>query len=506
MLVLCQILCSQRIFSGPHTQRGMWCRSFLLLLVSQQHYLCIRGASLRNPQRKKHGSVSHSKSAKVDSHHLHKPSKGDAPDSQCAKDTKEKYRNEAVAIEKCAESKGLQGKLAAAFKSDDQQGAFDACEDVLMNCVGLSMACAKQQIPAMLSRARQKKEKGQLVTSERGEQMEKTSAEPEHSLDSSQFPSQRGAVRKSASHHYSTQESENLPRQGAGKKISSHKSQTQDGAIELCNHNNLHVVLDVKANSRRLTFGDNAWEKLIQTAVNCKGSPAPTCLAASKSSCDLEATRCPCEFDMQNLPPLDHEYQYIAKEVLQKNEAALEGAFDSIRNRGAAVSDGMRMALVGLGGGMIAQYLISHSTQLSIDAIELNSDVIAAARAFFGVAKAESSGRLHVLEGDGQARLNEAPASRYGIVVVDCFGDGRVPASCRSKAFAEAVYRAMQPGAEMLQNVLVSRPDDSNLDEEVHKDLEELLDAYRKVFGQQAVEFQSKWTHGNGVVRAQKRR
>merc|ERR1719379_3060589 len=119
---------------------------------------------------------------------------------------------------------------------------------------------------------------------------------------------------------------------------------------------------------------------------------------------------------------------------------------------------------------MIAQYLLAHSAQLSIDAIELNGNVIAAARAFFGVANAESNGRLHVVQGDGQARLNDAPASTYGIVVVDCFGDGTVPASCRSESFVEAAYRAMQPGAVMLQNALVDRPDNISLDKEVRND------------------------------------
>jgi spermidine synthase len=210
---------------------------------------------------------------------------------------------------------------------------------------------------------------------------------------------------------------------------------------------------------------------------------------------------------MPSLPPLDHEYHYIAKEVLHKEEATVDGELVGIRTGGVAnAHGGLRMALVGLGGGMIAQYLIAHSAQLSIDAIELNGNVIAAARAFFGVANAETNGRLHVVQGDGRARLNDAPPSTYGIVVVDCFGDGRVPASCRSEAFVEAAYRAMEPGAVMLQNILVDRPDNPGLDKEVRNDLEELLDAYRKVFGRQEVELQSKWTHGNGVVRAQKRR
>jgi spermidine synthase len=213
---------------------------------------------------------------------------------------------------------------------------------------------------------------------------------------------------------------------------------------------------------------------------------------------------------MQKLPPLDHEYIYIADQVLQKEEQSLESMMGSSSIRGPRTEGehtGLQMALVGLGGGMIAQYLISHSTQLSIDAIEVNADVVAAARAFFGVTRAEKHGRLRVLQGDGLSTLGESSPAMYGVVVVDCFGGsaGRMPESCRSQAFAEAVYRAMKPGGEMLQNVLISRSDDATLDKEVRRDFEELLTAYRKVFGAYAVDLQSKWEHGdNAVVRARK--
>lgn len=466
---------------------------------------------MRNPQHKKHGS--HSKLTKVDNRQLHTPH--NTPDSQCDQHAKEKYRKEAVAIEKCAETKGFQTKIAQALKSDNHKGAVDACEDVLMSCVGLSMACAKQQIPFMLDRAKQKKARGQLEASKHTEQIMKDRADSESGSYSN--PGLFGApddvqraprlLRNSSMHKDTSRRSEHLERGAVPRPVEATESPKKQGVIELCNHNGLRVVLDVRSNSRQMTFGDKAWEKLVQTAVNCKGTPAPTCMAAAKSSCEMGAERCPCEFQMQKLPPLDHEYQYIAKEVLQKDETALDVAFGSIRDHAMAVMPRkLRMALVGLGGGMIAQYLISHSTQLSIDAIELNSDVIAAARAFFGIAKAESNGRLRVLEGDGLSRLNEGPPASYGVVVVDCFGKGRVPENCRSEAFVEAAYRAMEPGAEMLQNVLTSRPDDADLDKLVRKDLEDLLNAYRKVFGQHAVELQSKWAHGdNAVVRAQKR-
>jgi hypothetical protein len=460
----------------------MWRHIFLVSLSIQQHFVFSLGKTLRRPQQKQRSTHS-----KVRDHNLLPPPKREVQkESQCTKEVKEKYGKEAVAIEKCAEVRKFKKKLSEALKVNDRHEAFNICEDILMNCVGLSMLCAKQQIPLMLGRADEKKAKGQLET-----------LKQKDSSKGARIPD-KSDVAASARHMVQHQQTHSS---------SQAASQDTNGMLELCNHNGLRVVLDTHSNSRRMTFGDNAWEKLIQTAVNCKGEPAPSCRAATGSnSCDLSPKRCPCEFQMESLPPLDHEYIYIADQVIEQAEASLEKGWGSIRGPDTAVMPGgLRMALVGLGGGMIAQYLISHSIQLKIDAIELNADVVAAARAFFGVAHAESQGRLHVLEGDGASVLGEASPATYGVVVVDCFGAQGVPLDCRSQAFAEAAHRAMKPGGQMLQNVVISRPDDAALDKRLRQEFEELLAAYRKVFGEHAVELESKWAHGsNAVVRARK--
>merc|ERR1719473_1805868 len=60
---------------------------------------------------------------------------------------------------------------------------------------------------------------------------------------------------------------------------------------------------------------------------------------------------------------------------------------------------GSRLLLIGLGGGMLPQYLIEH-TELNVDAVELNGDVIRVARAFFGLPETEKSGQLQITQGD----------------------------------------------------------------------------------------------------------
>merc|ERR1719310_2086149 len=53
----------------------------------------------------------------------------------------------------------------------------------------------------------------------------------------------------------------------------------------------------------------------IQTSVHCRGKPKKSCFEAAHdgASCDLSSDRCPCDFHMPRLPPLDFEYNFIAK-------------------------------------------------------------------------------------------------------------------------------------------------------------------------------------------------
>lgn len=139
----------------------------------------------------------------------------------------------------------------------------------------------------------------------------------------------------------------------------------------------------------------------MQSMVHCVGATPATCSRGEgpPPSCEAYADRCPCEFDMQKFPAMDFEYSYISQSILDEHEKKLERAAKDTSLRGAGISswlgaeakqtvvdegsDDWRVALVGLGGGMLAQFLIEHSSGLSVDAIEVNSNVIDVARSFF---------------------------------------------------------------------------------------------------------------------------
>merc|ERR1719389_917300 len=127
---------------------------------------------------------------------------------------------------------------------------------------------------------------------------------------------------------------------------------------------------------------------------------------------------------------------------------------------GHNIADGSgRVLLIGLGGGMLPQYLIHH-TALSVDAVELNGDVIKVARAFFGLSAAEKEGSIHVTRDDGLKVVKRLAPSTYGAAIVDCFGDRRLPLNCRSRDFVDALYWVIRPGGEALQNVVTGNPDE----------------------------------------------
>lgn len=269
--------------------------------------------------------------------------------------------------------------------------------------------------------------------------------------------------------------------------------------VELCHVGNLHVILNSDLNIRQLTFGDNKMEPLIQTSVHCEGKPSSNCFKKHQgNACDLSVDHCPCNFDMPQLPLLDFEYRYIANRILPPADGQKKNSSNEVNSS--------HVALVGLGGGMLPQYLLEHNEGLVVDAIELNADVINVARSFFGVAKYESLGQLHIRHADGISALNAEQPGKYSTTVVDCFGDGRLPAGCRSNDFVKAVYRSLAPGGEVLQNVLISRPDNNTLDEDVRNDFEGLMGEYHAIFGPHAVALEAEVKGAsNAVVRARKR-
>jgi len=260
------------------------------------------------------------------------------------------------------------------------------------------------------------------------------------------------------------------------------------GSTELCSLGNVHVTLNGDLNIREMRLGGTGTH-FVQSMVACDGPPDDSCWDKAKG-CDLNPTRCPCKFHMPRLPPLDFEYRYIAKKVLQASS-------DSTGNS----TGSPKVMLIGLGGGMLPQYFLEHGdSALTVDAVELSGDVVSAARAFFGVGQAEASGRLRVIQGDGNAVMKNTKPETYSTAVVDCFGEGRVPTGCRSSEFVGSLYQSLRPGGTLLQNVVTGNMDHPEQDEEIKRELNDLLSVYRSNFGQDNVELAAHMVHADNAV------
>jgi hypothetical protein len=118
-------------------------------------------------------------------------------------------------------------------------------------------------------------------------------------------------------------------------------------------------------------------------------------------------------------------------------------------------------------------YLLNHCANMSIDAVELNGDVIDVAKRYFGLDQTEQRfpGRLSLQKADAlvalEGRAFETAPERYDAVLVDCFaGAGEVPESCRSRQLAEAAKRVLKPAGVLLQNIWDYSPTRSAVTEE----------------------------------------
>lgn len=357
-----------------------------------------------------------------------------------------------------------------------------------------------------------------------------TTSEPDFWVESDELPSEPARTlkaRKTRDTEITTEDAESSEEHKSTE--SEHFSDDED--VQLCKKPSFQVVLNPAKNSRELRFGDDAeaatrlkGKPLVQSLVRCRGRPQPSCLKA-KPDCDISPARCPCEFEMDKLPPLDHEYIYMAQEVLDAQEECLEHAAKDITLRRAGAERWLgeeakmkmlaakndagyswRVAMIGLGGGMLPQYLLQHSHDLSIDGVESSSDVIDVARAFFGITELEKTGRLKVIANDGMSFLQDSPVEHYNSIIVDCFGDGGVPEGCRSSDFVQALYKTLKQNSNALQNVIMRHPANEELDASNRKDFTSLLSNYQATFGKEAVIVQrgqgEKST--NAVIRAYK--
>jgi len=104
-----------------------------------------------------------------------------------------------------------------------------------------------------------------------------------------------------------------------------------------------------------------------------------------------------------------------------------------------------RAVVVGLGGGSLLPLLEKNG--LEVECVEVSAEVVALARADFGVALPPE--RLHIM--DGRVFLGRHPG-RFDVVVLDAFGGDRIAATLVSREGLSIAKRAVRPGGLVALN------------------------------------------------------
>lgn len=108
------------------------------------------------------------------------------------------------------------------------------------------------------------------------------------------------------------------------------------------------------------------------------------------------------------------------------------------------------IALIGLGGGSIAKYIHRYLPASRLTALEINLEVVAAARAYFQLPPDDE--RLAVIAGDGAAFVYANPDSQ-DVLLVDGYDAKRIVDALASPEFYRACKAMLRPGGVAVFNL-----------------------------------------------------
>jgi len=115
----------------------------------------------------------------------------------------------------------------------------------------------------------------------------------------------------------------------------------------------------------------------------------------------------------------------------------------------ALLPAGLRVGMVGLGGGSQAKFLHRHLPQAHIEAFEIDPAVLALRREFL---VPEDDARLCVLQADAAHMLPQRPAA-YDLLLVDGYDADGIPPVLSTSAFYAAAAASLRPGGVLASNL-----------------------------------------------------
>jgi len=108
-----------------------------------------------------------------------------------------------------------------------------------------------------------------------------------------------------------------------------------------------------------------------------------------------------------------------------------------------------RALVVGVGGGTMPMFMHRYYPKATIDAVDIDPDVVHVAKEFFGF-REDDKLKAHV--GDGRAFV-ENVKEPYDIIFLDAFGTRNVPPHLTTVEFMRAVRRAVKPTGVVVWNI-----------------------------------------------------
>jgi spermidine synthase len=115
----------------------------------------------------------------------------------------------------------------------------------------------------------------------------------------------------------------------------------------------------------------------------------------------------------------------------------------------AFVEQPKRVLIVGLGGGSIPSLLRKHYPKMTIDVVDIDPDVVAVAKRFFGF-REDAAMHAHVADG---RRFIEESREPYDIIFLDAYGAESIPYHLATREFLTAVRRALSPRGAVVANI-----------------------------------------------------
>jgi spermidine synthase len=124
--------------------------------------------------------------------------------------------------------------------------------------------------------------------------------------------------------------------------------------------------------------------------------------------------------------------------------------YASVMLAGLALSEEPRRILVvGLGGGTLPMFLRKHYPDATIDAVDIDPDIVYVAKEFFGF-REDSRMKAHVEDGRRFIAKSRQP---YDVIFLDAYGNDNVPEHLTTQEFLWTVRRAIKPGGGVVGNL-----------------------------------------------------